>query len=111
MNNAISFIGKEDDMELSRDGWQNATTIKAEAEKSSRRQAMIDHWSEIGFAWEYVCSVKGCGGDFDHGAHVRQGTGPVYLAKMCAEHNEQKKTLGEFSLKGGAPLILASELD
>jgi hypothetical protein len=97
-------------MQLGIDGWQNATTTETEAAKSSRRQAMIDHWKEKGIAWKNTCSVEGCDGSFDHGAHVRQGNGPVYLVKMCAEHNEKKKSLGEFSLKDNAPLIKASEL-
>ena len=97
-------------MGASKNGWQNATTTEAEKAKSSRRPAMIDYWKAKNFEWKNTCSVEGCDGKFEHGAHIRQGNGPVYLVKMCANHNEQKKALGEFSLKDNAPLILASEL-
>jgi hypothetical protein len=97
-------------MGLSMQGWQNATTTETEAAKSSRKQAMIDYWKEKKYEWKNTCSVEDCNGKFEHGAHIRQGNGPVYLVKMCAHHNEQKKSLGEFNLKNNAPLIKASDL-
>jgi hypothetical protein len=97
-------------MGLSMNGWQNATTTEVEAAKSSRRQAMINYWKENNNTWKDICSIKGCEGKFEHGAHIRQGNGPVYLVKMCAYHNEQKKSLGEFELNDNSPLIKASDL-
>jgi hypothetical protein len=96
--------------DTTRKDWQNATTPSGEAEKSSRKQAMIDYWTTKGIGWKNTCSVDGCDGKFDHGAHIRQGKGTIYLAKMCATHNEQKKTLGSFNLKNKAPLIKAVDL-
>jgi hypothetical protein len=96
--------------DVTRKNWQNATTPSGEAQKSSRKQAMIDFWANNGLAWKDTCSVAGCEGKFEHGAHIRQGTGVIYLVKMCTAHNEKKKTLGSFDLKKDAPLIRAVDL-
>jgi hypothetical protein len=63
--------------DTTRKNWQNATTPPGEAQKSSRRQEMIDYWDRKGIEWKNVCSVNNCKGKFDHGAHIRQGTGAI----------------------------------
>lgn len=109
-NNFLERKSKMTANDTNRKNWQNATTPSGEAEKSPRKQAMIDYWAEHSINWEDTCSVAGCDGKFEHGAHIRQGTGVIYLVKMCATHNEKKKALGTFDLKNGAPLIKAVDL-
>jgi hypothetical protein len=92
-------------------GWSNANTPESEKKKGSRKEAMIELWKAEGYKYSDSCSVGGCRGKFDHGAHVKHsGDEGLFLVKMCVDHNEQKEKLGVFSLKDNAPVIKAVDL-
>lgn len=88
-------------MSLPTKGWSNVIG-------SSNRTCLCGSWKKhwekyCKYAWPLFCSVKGCTGIAEVGAHVQHPLGTSnYIVPMCKSCNQLE---GTFSLKEGTTLI------